>query len=62
MSVMSKFLEYLDERNVEAGQSLLRHGTDVEVLMAKSHLFRDPIGSQKFQAGCMCRVSRFLLR
>eukprot|EP00913_Durusdinium_trenchii_P013081 g12281.t1 len=26
-----------------------KHGTDVEVLMAKSHLFRDPIGSQKFQ-------------
>jgi hypothetical protein len=27
-----------------------RHGTDVEVLMARGHrTFRDPIGSQKFQ-------------
>ncbi|CAJ1343468.1 unnamed protein product [Effrenium voratum] len=26
-----------------------KHGTDVEVLRAKSNLFRDPIGSQKFQ-------------
>ena len=26
-----------------------RHGTDVEVLMARGHLFRDPIGAQKFQ-------------
>ncbi len=45
-----------------SGCQVNKHGTDVEVLMAKSRLFRGPISSTKFQAGRGCWPNSYVHR
>ena len=52
-SQLPPFLTFFGSKCPEFG---LRHGTDVEVLLAKSHLSREQVITQKVQAVCFLRA------